>query len=274
MVIILVRYGEIALKSSPVRKRFEHILVRNIRLALDSEGISSRIRKDPGRLFLETSAGASRTLKKVFGIVSFSRCLTCDSEIEEIKKTALQIAKGKRFTTFALKTSRVGSQPFNSQKINEEVGDFVRRTLKKKVDLSHPDLTIFIEVRDKKTYLYTEKIPGLGGLPLGTQRSLPALIENKNDVLAAWLFMRRGCEVIPVFKGEIGLKTLESWAFKKMEFLTFKEFEKNAKNFYGVVSTNPKSRQFKKKYHLPVYNPLLGMGETEIKKWMKIIEKT
>ena len=68
------------------------------------------------------------------------------------------------------------------------------------VDLSNPDLEIFIEVRDNDTYIYHEKIPGPGGLPLGTQGKVVVLLSSGIDSpVAAYLMMKRGCQVIALY---------------------------------------------------------------------------
>src|SRR5512136_2270937 len=93
--IILVRYGELSLKSSYVRKYFESILVRNIKKALTQEDIPHSITKERGRIYLSTtevSKGCS-ILSRIFGIVSFSPAVQTTSDIENISTVSLQLIK-------------------------------------------------------------------------------------------------------------------------------------------------------------------------------------
>lgn len=260
----LIRYGEIALKSTPVRRRMETILLQNIALAFGKTHIS--LRRSYGRIFLEAPSGtARRVLPRVFGIISFSPCLSCNSEIPSIIQTSLILLKKTHFRTFAVHTRRAGSHTFSSQDVNIAVGDAIRTTLRKNVDLTHPDITVFIEVRDEGTYLYMETIPGPGGLPLGSQGKILVFIENKRDMLAGWLFMRRGCSILPV--STISLLPLEKWAFRPLKLLST---EKALRKALGIAtSQNKKMEKLKKEYSLPVYNPLLGMGKTEISALLK-----
>lgn len=272
---ILIRYGEIALKSPPVRRRMEDMLVNNIKNALHKNHLQCTVRKSFGRIFLETSQlkQTEQILKKIFGLVSLSPCYSCPSTLDEIQSLALKIAKKATFKTFAVKTRRVGKHTFSSQEVNELIGDAIRKKLKKKVNLTNPEKTFFIEIRDNTSYLYTEKIPGLGGFPLGTQGKVIALIQNKNDLLAAWLFMRRGCNLIPVTNKKAFVKTLEDWAFKKIPFYKTEDLRDMIKkeNVFGIVTSDFDHLKTLKKHSLPVYNPLLGMEDKEIKRMIKFI---
>ncbi|MBL7160591.1 MAG: hypothetical protein ISS93_01930 [Candidatus Aenigmarchaeota archaeon] len=270
---ILIRYGEIALKSTPVRRRMESLLTRNLRQALSQQGIQASVKRSFGRIFLETTEPKKATalLKKIFGIVSFSPCSQCPADIDSIKTLALTLAKAHSFKTFAVKARRVGSHKFKSQDVNKAIGATIC-TLKKKVNLSSPDLTLWIEVRDKTSYLYTEKIPGQCGFPLGSHGKVPALLETQQDLLAAWLMMRRGCEIIPVTKKESFLKILEEWAFHPLPQEPSLE-EALKKHPFGIVSANPAhASELKARYKVPVYNPLLGISKDQEKEILKTLK--
>src|SRR5690554_706910 len=101
--LILVRYGEIALKGGN-RDFFIKQLVKNIRKAL--EGIEHRIKKDRGRILVELDKGSDdleeslKRLKKVFGIVSLSRVVKVDKDMETINQAALQMVEYKQPASF------------------------------------------------------------------------------------------------------------------------------------------------------------------------------
>ena len=198
--IILVRYGELSLKSTYVRKYFESTLVRNIKKALAQENIPHSITKERGRIYLSTTEipKSCLVLSRIFGIVSFSPAVQTTSDIGDMSIVALQLIKNilTKEKSFAIRSTRVGTHTFSSQQVAIQIGNDIVKATHAKVDLTHPDVELFIEIRDKKSFLFTEKIKGVGGLPLGTQGKILALIENPFSLLAAWYLMRRGCNVL------------------------------------------------------------------------------
>jgi len=198
--VILVRYGELSLKSTYVRKYFESILVRNIKKALTLENISHSITKERGRIYLSTTeiSKSIMVLSRIFGIVSFSPAVQTTSDMKDMSMLALQLAKNilTEEKSFAIRATRVGTHSFSSQQVAIKIGNDIVKATHAGVDLTNPDIELFIEIRDKKSFLFTEKISGVGGLPLGTQGRILALIENTASLLAAWYLMRRGCNVI------------------------------------------------------------------------------
>jgi thiamine biosynthesis protein ThiI len=100
-------------------------------------------------------------------------------------------------TKFAIKCRRVGKHDFTSQEMAAHCGGVVRKIVLAPVDLTDPDLTIYVEVREDDTYIYHEKIKGPGGLPLGTQGKVVVLLSSGIDSpVATYLMMKRGCEVV------------------------------------------------------------------------------
>jgi thiamine biosynthesis protein ThiI len=197
--VLLVRYGELALKSSYVRQMFESTLVNNIHHAHRKDHISHQIRKERGRLFLSTSdfPKSSSILSHIFGIVSYSPAVHTDATIQDISFCAVQLMKNRltKETSFAIRPTRTGSHHFTSQEVAVQVGDEIVQVTHAKVDLSHPDVELFIEVRGQNAFLFTEKKYGVGGLPLGTQGRVLCVIEKPCSLLAAWYLMRRGCNI-------------------------------------------------------------------------------
>jgi thiamine biosynthesis protein ThiI len=194
----LVRYSEIFLKSDPVRRRWEQTLMNNIRQVQPSV----KIKSERGRIWL-TGTVEPEKLRHVFGIVSFSevehvpRDVPLESAVIEYGRThGLPSAK-----TFALKIKRVGKHDFSSNDKAIELGDVVRKTFPHlKVNLATPDVEIHVEIRQDECYLYDSVIKGAGGLPLGVEGTLVALLSGGIDSpVAAYMMMKRGCKIIPVF---------------------------------------------------------------------------
>lgn len=210
----LLRYSEIALKSPPVRRRWEDVLVSNIQRVLPG----CKVSKSRGRIWLEGPVDQEK-LKRVFGIVSFSEVEHCSLQdlgsfiLDFCNATGLGNAR-----TFALRLRRVGEHPFTSQEKTVELADkILNRFPHLKVDLENPEFKIFVEIRDIDCYLYKDVVKGAGGLPLGVEGSLVALFSGGIDSpVAAWMMMKRGCKIIPIyvemgsFLGEGSLKKAEA----------------------------------------------------------------
>lgn len=202
--LIIARYGELALKSDKVRRRFENRLLNNIKASIDAE---VKIRQ--ARIYINP-VDYDDTLEKlgrIFGIVSYSPAISTKSTFEDIEKTVSDytdylVDEGllDENTKFAISCRRVGSHDFSSQEMAAFAGAVVVRKVGSPVDLSNPELTIFLEVRDGDAYVFHEKIPGPGGLPLGTQGKVVALVSSGIDSpVATYLMMKRGCQVIALY---------------------------------------------------------------------------
>jgi thiamine biosynthesis protein ThiI len=193
----LVRYSEIFLKSDPVRREWEKALTRNIREVLPG----CRVRTERGRIWVEGPVDRER-LRRVFGIVSFSPVTRCSlGDLNEYLVDLCRRRGVEGLRTFGIRMRRVGTHPFTSQEKAVELGNLVRAEFPHlEVDLRHPDLELHVEIREGDCYLYTEVIQGAGGLPLGVEGSLVALVSGGIDSpVAAWMIMKRGCRIIPVF---------------------------------------------------------------------------
>ena len=199
--LIIARYGEIGVKSSKIRSRFERRLVKNIKVNFDCD-----VDRNQGRIYIRPKdfTEAIKKLNNIFGVVSYSPAISTKTTYEDIDKTLIEYVKElvkdnliDWDTKFAIKCRRVGEHDFTSQEMAAHCGSIVRTVVSAPVDLTNPDLTIFIEVRDDDTYIFHEKIKGPGGLPLGTQGKVVALISSGIDSpVATYLMMKRGCEVI------------------------------------------------------------------------------
>jgi len=293
--IILVRYGELSLKSSYVRKYFESTLVRNIKKALTQNNIPYRITKERGRIYLSTTEITTTclVLSRIFGIVSFSPAMQTNSVIGDISIVALQLTKNilTKEKSFAIRTTRFGAHPFSSQEVSIQIGNDIVKETQAKVDLTHPDVEIFIEIRDKKSFLFTEKTKGVGGLPLGTQGKILVLVENPFSLLAAWYLMRRGCNLLIVNTKKINNESLNlflnNW-YADAEIISVDQktnnffnqlrtlaFEKNCDalvtghTFEESTCSLEEILQLKKETNIPVLTPLIFMTREELKQQCK-----
>lgn len=183
-----------------MRRLFESILVRNIKVALNTEGISNEIQTERGRIYLITRDMRKTidVLSRMFGIVSFSPAVQTSSTLQDISRAAQQVVKNSLTSqkSFALRVTRVGNHPYTSQDVAVHIGNDIVNATHAKVNLTNPDVELFIEIRDENSFLFTEKIHGVRGLPLGTQGRVLVLVEAPSSLLAAWYLMSRGCNVV------------------------------------------------------------------------------
>jgi len=207
--IVIVRYGELSLKSKGVRDRYEQILKNNIQQMLDYHKISYlKIIRDFGRIFVYSDdENATSVVSKVFGVVSVSPAYICSSDPPEIAAlcAAVGAEKIRPNETFAVRARRSGNHSFTSNEIAKECGDAIwtkllETGLTPAVDLTNPDCEVFVEIRQSLSYVYFESVKGPGGFPTGTQGKMVVLLSGGIDSpVAAWLMMKRGIEIIPVF---------------------------------------------------------------------------
>jgi len=200
---VIVRYGEISLKSEPVREKFEKILINNIHSSL--EGIPHKIIQERGRIFVETESSKKVALKlsNIPGIVSTSPAKKTKSEMEKIKILARDMVE-ENFSgagTFAINARRTGNHSFSSKDIEEKVGSEILKIKPSlEVDLDSPEQVLNIEARQKNSYVFIDKIPAIGGLPVGCQgKTVKPYIENQiNNTISSILLLKRGSPVYPL----------------------------------------------------------------------------
>ncbi|NQV13212.1 MAG: tRNA 4-thiouridine(8) synthase ThiI [Parcubacteria group bacterium] len=197
---ILIHYGEIGLKGKN-RPFFERKLVDNIKQSLSGQNFVS-VKKGYGRILVELneksdSKQITQQLQRVFGIVNLAEAVKVDGDMENIKKTALEILpKSKTFRVAARRSDK--SFPLNSQQVNEQLGAYILDNRPEvKVDLGNPEATLYLEITDQGVFMYSQKLPGLGGLPVGVSgRVISLLSAGFDSPVASYLLMKRGARVI------------------------------------------------------------------------------
>ncbi len=220
---VLVRYGELALKSRRVRARFTARLRDFIIEAFEHEDLDCVIEDDGGHLYVQSSdlAAATRRLSRVFGVVSVSPARRVPFQgMDELCGAVADYARliPEPGSTFAIRARRTGAHDFSSVDLGREAGSAVWNALggALSVDLDHPDLELEVEVRSSVAYVYHERVTAVGGLPLGSQGRVLCPLRGRNDAVAAWMLMRRGCSATPLLaegdeKGEELLTVLRGW---------------------------------------------------------------
>ena len=310
MVLLLIRYNELGLKSPRVRSRFQKQMITNIENKFLDASLDCFIDSEWGRIYLHTDDQALgiKLLSTVFGISSISPVINKSDSLDEI--TDETVAHAESLITpgqsFALRTRRTGQHKYTSRDIAVYVGEAIMTRLKKlklTVNLTKPDLEIFIEVRRKNSFIFSESHPGPGGLPLGTQGKVASIFTDESSFIAAWLMMKRGCRVYPVYfqpnSGDVDplldnmleqIDILKPWAqnikLKVFEIETSgtNDVQLNNKNFLGFInSVHAKgiclssdfatfSQYFsEQRSTLPIFYPLIGLEKKKIEKLGQMI---
>jgi thiamine biosynthesis protein ThiI len=202
---VLVRYGEIGVKSSKVRTDMERRLRENLAAALDARGVEGRVRRSWSRLRIETPApdAAANAAADTFGVVSASPVATCEPTRESILSALEALAADHPGGSFAVDANRAGpadEHPFTSRELEAEGGSVVESATGASVDLDDPDVTYGIDCREAEAFVFDEERAGPGGLPLGSGDPVVALVSGGIDSpVAAWELMKRGSPVRPVY---------------------------------------------------------------------------
>jgi len=207
---VVVRYGEMSTKSSRVRRTMEKQLVENIAAILEDREIEGDLERRPTRPLVHTSESTVRAAAEAaadaFGVVSTSPARIVTPELDAIEAVLAETARAcYDGGTYAVTARRATDDHAFDSKDIEEVGgaavaEAVADRFEPAVDLDDPDLTFNVEVRAEQAYCYLETIDGPGGLPLGSQRPVVALVSGGIDSpVAAYELMRKGAPLVPVY---------------------------------------------------------------------------
>ena len=200
---IVIHYHEINLKRNN-RKWFENHLYQNVLSLL--AGLKYRsVRRFGGRLLIALAPDSSieeitSRLKRAFGIANFAVAWEVPPDIEAIRAGLSDLVSIRSFSSFKIDARRgTKNFPLNSQQLNEQLGAYVQEITKAEVRLDKPEAVFFVELVSDRAFLYTEKIPGAGGLPTGTGGKVLCLLSGGIDSpVSAYRLMRRGCRVLYV----------------------------------------------------------------------------
>ena len=209
----LIKYAEIALKGKN-RYVFEEALVQQIRYAVKHLGSSYEIRRMQGRIYVDVTdeTGALDedeivdALKHVFGIVGI--CPVTNLTDDDFEGICAAAVKHVRTTypkrdglTFKVAARRARKNYFkDSMEINADVGEAILNAFPEmKVDVHEPEMTLYIEVRESVS-IYSQVIPGPGGIPIGTSGKAMLLLSGGIDSpVAGYMIAKRGVKIDAVY---------------------------------------------------------------------------
>jgi len=205
----LIKYGEIGIKGKN-RHLFEDALVRQIKYALKPVDGEFQISKEQGRIYIEALTDYDydetvESLQHVFGIVGI--CPVVLTEEEGFDKLAADVVSyvDKRYPdkhkTFKVNTRRARkSYPIPSMEVNAALGERILEAFPEMtVDVHNPDILLNIEIR-AKIIIYSEVIPGPGGMPVGTNGKGMLLLSGGIDSpVAGYMIAKRGVKIDAVY---------------------------------------------------------------------------
>lgn len=205
----LIKYAEIAIKGKN-RYLFEDALVKQMRLALESVEGDFQVIKEQGRVYVLCPENydfdeAVEALQRVFGIVGISPVMIFpDQGLEQTKKDVLEYMQARYpdFSgTFKVYTRRAKkSYPVPSMEVSAELGGVILDHFPgASVDVHTPELTLSVEIREK-IYVYSETLPGPGGMPVGTNGKAMLLLSGGIDSpVAGYMIAKRGVKIDAVY---------------------------------------------------------------------------
>ena len=199
--IILLKLGEMVLKGLN-RRSFEDKLQANIHRRLWPYG-QFKVYTRQSTTYVEPKnddcdvEGAFEALKKVFGIVGLSLARPCEKDKDAIVAACRQFLGDKLSAarTFKVESKRADkSFPMNSIQLSQYVGGELDELYPHlKVDVHHPELTVYVEIRDFAAYVHADPEPGAGGLPVGINgRAVSLLSGGIDSPVSSWMIAKRG----------------------------------------------------------------------------------
>lgn len=205
----LIKYAEIAIKGKN-RYIFEDALVDQIRYQLRNVEGTFKVVKEMGRIFVYPQGDfdyeeAVEAMKRVFGIYGICPAVVLEDQgFEQLSKDVADYVKkvyGEESLTFKVNTRRnKKTYPMQSMEVSSELGSVILDACPNmKVDVHNPQVTVNVEIRNK-IYLYSENIPGPGGMPLGTNgRAMLLLSGGIDSPVAGYMIAKRGVTIDAVY---------------------------------------------------------------------------
>lgn len=205
----LIKYGEIGIKGKN-RYLFEDALVKQIRHALKHVDGEFEVRKEQGRIYVDTLTEYDydevvEALKRVFGIVGICPVVVTDDEgFDRLAETVVDYLKKDYDTheqTFKVDSRRARKNyPKNSMELNADLGEKILDAFPQmSVDVHKPQLVLNVEIREK-IYIYSRIIPGAGGMPVGTNGKAMLLLSGGIDSpVAGYMIAKRGVKIDAVY---------------------------------------------------------------------------
>ena len=199
--LFTIHYAEVGLKGKN-RVFFEKRLANNIKLSLQGTGYAE-VKRLHDRILVHLGQGANiseikKRLGQVMGIAHFEFSCRTENNIAAIKDAALRHIRDVPCESLKVETKRADkSFPLTSPEVSAEVGGYLLQATGARADMHNPDLTCWIKITQKAAYISTEKIQGIGGLPVGVSGKVLVMLSGGIDSpVAAWQMIKRGAKAV------------------------------------------------------------------------------
>ena len=202
---LVVHYAEIGTKGNN-SSFFENHLERNLLEKLEPigrfkvENLDQRLlvsgEEDP-----DAWRGAMAELKEVVGVAWLANVVECPLDYEGVKQAAVQLMEltkqASKASSFRVTAKRANKRyELSSQQMAARLGEEIVKGTGLRVDLSNPEATLYVDILSDRVLLHTTKERGPGGLPVGVTGKVEHLLSGGIDSpVAAWLMMKRGCDL-------------------------------------------------------------------------------
>lgn len=198
----ILHYHEISLKRGN-RPLFLRHLQQNVRRAIGDLG-PVRLEQLPGRIVLDLTghpdpARVRERLARVCGVANYSLAVRTGVSREALRAAVGQVIASREFDSFRITARRAFKTfPMTSVEMNRDLGAHVLSLRPQcRVSLEHPECNVHVEVLPGEAFVYADRDPGAGGLPVGASGTVAALLSGGIDSpVAAWRLMKRGCRVV------------------------------------------------------------------------------
>ena len=202
--ILLLKLGEVVLKGLN-RKAFEDKLMNNVRRRIRRFG-DFRVLVRQSTIYVEPQndqcdmESAFAACCQVFGVAAVARAVPCEKTVEAIVDTAVaylsdDFAAARSFKVESKRADKLF--PMTSIQLSQAVGgELAERFPQVVVDVHNPDLTVYVEIREKYAYVHAPSVPGAGGLPVGMGGTAVSLLSGGLDSpVSSWMMARRGVQL-------------------------------------------------------------------------------
>jgi len=211
--VVLIKYGELTTKKGN-RKFFINTLYQNLQKKLN--GLHVKISRDISRMYIEFEENelglVLEKINQVFGIHTYQVASKIPTDVKKIEDNIIELMKDK-IGTFKVDTKRSDKNfPIPSTEFSRQMGGIVlKNNSSLSVDVHNPDTTLYIEILERFTYLYTDTFYGLGGYPVGTQpRGMLMLSGGIDSPVAGYLALKRGIKIEAVYFEAIPHTSIEA----------------------------------------------------------------
>jgi thiamine biosynthesis protein ThiI len=198
---LVIHYLELSLKGKN-RSWFIDQLIRSVRTVLAGLDVS-HVRHVQGRIEARLGENAHwpevrARLAGLPGIANFACAVEVAADVENIWEAMRPMLDGRAPKSFRVKVRRVNKQfPIESPVLERDLGERIVAATGWSVNLSRPELTLWVEALSEHALVYADREPGAGGLPLGTGGKVLCLLSGGIDSpVAAWRLIRRGCTAL------------------------------------------------------------------------------